>query len=87
MSSPIMDSNPYFRAGAVTPNRNVDPNAQYGAYQNMNVPNAPVQVDEYTDYNTPFADAYPVHNVATMTYNDALQKTGILLGVTIVSAI
>ncbi|MBR6459139.1 MAG: Bax inhibitor-1/YccA family protein [Actinomycetaceae bacterium] len=86
MSSPVMENNPYFRPGAVTPNRDAAPNAPYGTYQDMNVPNAPVQVADY-EYSMPAAhESYPAYTVETMKYNDALQKTGILLGVTVISA-
>ena len=87
MSSPIMDNNPYFRQGAVTPNREANPTS---AYPDLAVPDASVQVAEY-DYANPFDQNqegyYPTQTVQTMTYNDALQKTGILLGVTVVSGI
>lgn len=86
MSSPIMDNNPYFRPGAVTPNRDATSSAPYGIHQDMNVPNAPVQVADY-EYATPVTpEGYPTYAVQTMTYNDALQKTFILLGITVISA-
>ena len=86
-SNPVMEKNPYFRPGATTPNYGTGyPMA--GGYGTTQVPEAPVQAAG-DPFAMPSPQAFPSQPFARvgMTYNDALEKTGILLGVTIVSAI
>lgn len=81
-TNPVMERNPYFRPGVTTPNQ------QYG-YAGQQVPTAPMSV-ESEQYAMPDLQGYQQPMAAApipMVYNDALEKTGILLGITVVSAI
>ncbi len=86
-TNPVMEKNPYFRPGAATPN--------YGQpYSTAGTATAvPASPDRLASdpYAMPAPHAMPTGPVAaygtTMRYNDALEKTGILLGITVLSAI
>lgn len=99
MSSPVMSRNPYFKKTAVRPNQfqsQPQPQGSYQnpqgfagydqAYQGQYVPPA-YQQQAYAGSYGAFQPAAPQARSGLMTYRDAMNKTGILLGVTVLSGI
>ncbi len=94
MSNPIMSKNPYFQKGATTPNTsylgggNVATDSRVGSSYQQGAPYSGYQnTQPGMGYDSPYAqsNAYPVASESSMTYDDAMVKTAILLAVSIIA--
>lgn len=89
MSNPVMTRNPYFQQTQQRPNQYGQPNA-YGAqnsaqaYQQHEQREANQYIPENYNQNGAFD---PKPETGRMTYSDAMNKTAILLGTTIVAGV
>lgn len=94
MSNPVMSNNPYFKPGASTPNQTYYGGGTHTAQQNPYVAADQYPYAEAKPQDSAQATAQAWAMPATsrpvaeaMTYDDAMVKTAILLGVAIVSGV
>ncbi len=86
MSNPIISNNPYFKTGVQRPNQAPQsyqqPHQGYPAYQGQPFAEHPERRGAFETSPTPFEV-----DSGRMTYQDALNKIGILLGLAVISGV